>query len=234
MTVMDVVKTTCPRDCYDACGILIYREDGAITKVLGDPDHPVAKGKLCGKCAIAYNGVWRDPAVRLSAPLKRVGPKGDGAFVIAGTWLLADLSAAMGDDVGFVLPPTGESGELAVTGGTGLPFAITESTEHADAAAAYLDHITSPEAMTDIEQAGNLPVYGAGSAPAEGAQADVLDAWGAANEQGAIVRYLDYATPAFYDLLTAQVTDLLAGKQPPDAFLSALEEEYTAFTSSGG
>jgi raffinose/stachyose/melibiose transport system substrate-binding protein len=140
----------------------------------------------------------------------------------------------MGDDVGFSLPPTGKSGKLAVTGGTGLPFAITESTEHADAAAAYLDHITSPEAMTAIEEAGGLPVYGAGTAPAEGPEADVLDAWGAANEQGAIVPYLDYATPDFYDLLTAQVQDLLAGSQPPDAFLSTLEEEYTSFTSSGG
>ena len=174
-----------------------------------------------------FNGLTYDPAWQDFA-------KGEGVFLIAGTWLLADLSAAMGDDVGFSLPPVGKSGELAVTGGTGLPFAITESTEHADAAAAYLDHITSPEAMTAIEGAGGLPVYGAGAAPAEGPEADVLDAWGAANEQGAIVPYLDYATPDFYDLLTAQVTDLLAGKQPPDAFLSTLEEEYTSFTSSGG
>jgi raffinose/stachyose/melibiose transport system substrate-binding protein len=174
-----------------------------------------------------FNGLAYDPAWQEFA-------KGEGVFVIAGTWLLADLSAAMGDDVGFSLPPIGKSGELAVTGGTGLPFAITESTEHADAAAAYLDHITSPEAMTAIEEAGGLPVYGAGTAPAEGPEADVLDAWGAANEQGAIVPYLDYATPDFYDLLTAQVQDLLAGSQPPDAFLSTLEEEYTSFTSTGG
>jgi raffinose/stachyose/melibiose transport system substrate-binding protein len=174
-----------------------------------------------------FNGFDYDPAWQNFA-------KGEGVFVIAGTWLLADLSAAMGDDVGFALPPTGESGEMAVTGGTGLPFAITESTEHADAAAAYLDHITSPEAMTDIEEAGNLPVYGAASDTADGPQADVLDAWGAANEQGAIVPYLDYATPDFYDLLTAQVQDLLAGSQSPEDFLSTLEEEYTSFTGSGG
>jgi raffinose/stachyose/melibiose transport system substrate-binding protein len=174
-----------------------------------------------------FNGFDYDPAWQDFA-------KGEGVFVIAGTWLLADLSAAMGDDVGFALPPTGESGEMAVTGGTGLPFAITESTTQADAAAAYLDHITSPEAMTDIEKAGNLPVYGAGSAPADGPQADVVDAWGAANEQGAIVPYLDYATPDFYDLLTAQVQDLLAGSQSPEDFLSTLEKEYTSFTGSGG
>jgi hypothetical protein len=39
--------------------------DAAIAKVLGDRDHAVARGALCGKCAIAYNGAWRDPALRL-------------------------------------------------------------------------------------------------------------------------------------------------------------------------
>jgi len=46
----------------------------------GDPDHPVNQGSLCAKCATAYNGVWQDPDERLSTPLRRVGPKGQGAF----------------------------------------------------------------------------------------------------------------------------------------------------------
>ncbi len=76
-----VLKTTCARDCYDACGIAVYRENGVITKVLGDPDHAVSRGKLCGKCAIAYNGAWRDDALRLKSPLRRAGPKGSHSFV---------------------------------------------------------------------------------------------------------------------------------------------------------
>ena len=39
----EVLKTTCPRDCYDACGIVAIKRDGAITRVLGDPDHPVSR-----------------------------------------------------------------------------------------------------------------------------------------------------------------------------------------------
>ena len=74
----DIVKTTCPRDCYDACGLAVYKENGVITKVLGDPDHAISRGKLCGKCAIAYNGAWRDAALRLTSPLRRVGAKGTG------------------------------------------------------------------------------------------------------------------------------------------------------------
>ena len=55
------VLTTCPRDCYDACGILVSVRDGKIRHVRGDPNHPVSRGKLCRKCSIGYNGVFLDP-----------------------------------------------------------------------------------------------------------------------------------------------------------------------------
>jgi anaerobic selenocysteine-containing dehydrogenase len=74
------IRTTCPRDCYDACGMVVkIAADGAIN-VVGDPDHSVSRGALCGKCSIGYNGVWRDPRARLTRPLRRIGPKGTGSF----------------------------------------------------------------------------------------------------------------------------------------------------------
>ncbi len=74
------VKTTCPRDCYDACGISVLVQDGAIRKVMGDRDHHVSRGALCGKCALGYNGPFIDPDQRLASPLRRSGPKGSGQF----------------------------------------------------------------------------------------------------------------------------------------------------------
>lgn len=85
MSEREIIKTTCPRDCYDSCGIAVVRRDGQVTRVLGDPDHPVSRGALCGKCAIAYNGAWRDADVRLTRPLKRIGKKGEGRFAPT-TW----------------------------------------------------------------------------------------------------------------------------------------------------
>jgi anaerobic selenocysteine-containing dehydrogenase len=76
----EVVRTTCPRDCYDACGIHVIKRNGSIFRVGGDPAHPVARGWLCPKCAAGYNGAWRDPARRLLTPLRRSGNKGDGTF----------------------------------------------------------------------------------------------------------------------------------------------------------
>jgi len=76
----EIVRTTCPRDCYDGCGIAVVKRGGRIHRVLGDRDHPVSRGALCGKCALAYNGVFRDENARLTRPLRRVGRKGEGRF----------------------------------------------------------------------------------------------------------------------------------------------------------
>ena len=74
------IRTTCPRDCYDACGAVVRVAEGRIVHVRGDPDHPVSRGKLCRKCTLAYNGVFLDPQRRLTQPLVRTGPKGSGQF----------------------------------------------------------------------------------------------------------------------------------------------------------
>jgi anaerobic selenocysteine-containing dehydrogenase len=77
---IEIVRTNCPRDCYDGCGIVVEKRAAGAARVLGDRDHPVSRGTLCSKCAVAYNGVWQDEAARLLHPAKRVGPKGEGRF----------------------------------------------------------------------------------------------------------------------------------------------------------
>jgi len=76
----EVVWTICPRDCYDTCGIAVIKRNGIVNAVRGNPAHPVSRGTLCGKCSTAYNREWRDPAQRLTRPLRRTGPKGRGDF----------------------------------------------------------------------------------------------------------------------------------------------------------
>ncbi|MBL8710192.1 MAG: molybdopterin-dependent oxidoreductase [Rhodospirillaceae bacterium] len=84
-TAKQIIRTTCPRDCYDACGIAVVKAADGRIKVLGDPDHAVSRGALCGKCAIAYNGAYLDPRARLTQPMRRTGPKGSGQYQ-AVTW----------------------------------------------------------------------------------------------------------------------------------------------------
>jgi len=74
------VRTACPRDCYDACGVVVVRRAAGPPIVRGDSDDPISRGKLCKKCSSAYNGVLLDPDARLSTPMRRAGGKGEGRF----------------------------------------------------------------------------------------------------------------------------------------------------------
>ena len=94
--MISTIKTNCPRDCYDGCGILVEKRSDGRHRIVGDPDHPIAKGKLCSKCALAYNGVWQDPTKRLLHPMKRVGLKGTGNFLpISWEEALAEIAKKM-------------------------------------------------------------------------------------------------------------------------------------------
>src|SRR5438876_4506177 len=94
------ILTTCPRDCYDACGVLVTVRDGRIRNVRGDPSHPVSRGKLCRKCSIAYNGVLIDPEQRLATPLRRTGQKGDGRFEpVSWDVAIAEIAERLGEIV---------------------------------------------------------------------------------------------------------------------------------------
>jgi anaerobic selenocysteine-containing dehydrogenase len=60
------------------CSILAHVENGRLVRVTGDPGHAYTAGFVCAK-------VSREPDLvhspdRLSMPLRRVGPKGDGVF----------------------------------------------------------------------------------------------------------------------------------------------------------
>ncbi|MGY6710311.1 MAG: molybdopterin-dependent oxidoreductase, partial [Rhizobiaceae bacterium] len=89
----EIRKTTCYM-CACRCGIDVHIKDGKIRYIEGNRDHPVNRGVLCAKGSAGIMTQYA-PA-RLSAPLKRVGPRGSGEFQeisweealsLAGEWL---------------------------------------------------------------------------------------------------------------------------------------------------
>lgn len=74
----DEVKTTTCYMCACRCGIKVYLKNGKVRYIEGNRDHPVNKGVLCGKGSAGIMQHY-SPA-RLSAPMKRVGPRGSGEF----------------------------------------------------------------------------------------------------------------------------------------------------------
>lgn len=157
--------------------------------------------------------------------------EGTGVFMLAGSWNTAALDPVMGDNLGFFAPPPATAGDApSTTGGTSLPFTITSASKNPDAGAAYINFLTSDDAMKIIAKTGNLPVLGSAAlAPASGGGKDVYAAYEKVTTDGHLLPYLDYATPTFSDTLGAALQDLLAGKQTPEQFTKTLQADYGAF-----
>lgn len=152
--------------------------------------------------------------------------KGDGSFLMAGSWLAADLADAMGDDAGFFTI------DQNTTGGTGVPFSVTTASDVPDVAAAYIDFITDEQAMQIIADNGGLPAFGAADlAPEEPLLQDVYAAFESTTTEGQLLPYLDYATPTFGDTIGAALQELIDGRISAQEFLERLESDYADFTS---
>lgn len=68
------LRTSCTRDCPDACGLVATVEDGRITRLSGDPNHPVTRGFLCYRVGTHYLDRHYSTE-RLTTPLLREGDR---------------------------------------------------------------------------------------------------------------------------------------------------------------
>jgi len=73
------MASVCPLDCPDTCSLDVTVEYGKISKVRGSNVNPLTQGAICGKVSKLYPEFVHG-ANRLTRPLKRVGPKGEGRF----------------------------------------------------------------------------------------------------------------------------------------------------------
>ena len=63
-------KSACPLNCWDSCGFEVTVDDNKIKKVEGDRDHPITKGKICGRGRLLE--ARTNSSERLLHPLKKV------------------------------------------------------------------------------------------------------------------------------------------------------------------
>jgi anaerobic selenocysteine-containing dehydrogenase len=67
--VAELRKTLCNRDCPDACSIVATVENGRVTRLQGDKDHPVTQGFLCHRTSQFLKRQYSPE--RLTTPLVR-------------------------------------------------------------------------------------------------------------------------------------------------------------------
>lgn len=72
------INSVCPKDCFGSCSLEVEVEKGRITKVRGNRNSPVNKGRICSKGNHYPNLLYSSE--RLLYPLQRVGKRGSGEF----------------------------------------------------------------------------------------------------------------------------------------------------------
>jgi raffinose/stachyose/melibiose transport system substrate-binding protein len=172
-----------------------------------------------------FEGVSPDDAVSLFAA-------GQGAMLMQGSWDAPNLAPQMQENVGFFLmPPREAGGTVFHVGGVGIPYGITQNAEDPDLAAEFINFLVSERALELMVEQTALPGQ---TVPAEMITPDTLagdlyTAWNEANEADAIGHYMDWATPTFYDTLSAELQRLLGDQTTPEAFAQALQADYARF-----
>lgn len=158
--------------------------------------------------------------------------EGKAVFLPGGSWLAADMISAMKDDLGFLPAFDGKDGKPTATGGTGIPFAVPAKAKQPDAAAAYIEFITSDEAMKVLAENDNMPVNKTlDNAPGSGVQKDIFTAFDTVSTKGTLLPYLDYATPTFADTCGNGVQGVIGGSMTPEDALQSFEDDYSKSTS---
>ncbi len=105
-----VLKSVC-RSCHGGCGALLHVQEGALTKVEGDPMSPLNKGRLCPIGAATLDLVYHPD--RLKYPMKRQGPRGSGK------WERISWDDALGEIAEKLQAIKDEFGAEAIAMGTG-------------------------------------------------------------------------------------------------------------------
>ena len=64
-----VHHSACPLNCWDSCGFVVTVENGKVTNVDGNPEHPITQGKICGRGRMLEKRT--NSSDRLLYPLKK-------------------------------------------------------------------------------------------------------------------------------------------------------------------
>jgi len=69
--LVEKIKTACPLNCFDVCGLIVTVDNDKILNIEGDKEHPITKGKICSKGRMLKDRIYNSH--RLYYPQKKVG-----------------------------------------------------------------------------------------------------------------------------------------------------------------
>jgi raffinose/stachyose/melibiose transport system substrate-binding protein len=155
---------------------------------------------------------------------------GDGLFMIQGTWITQALPKSFDGKFGiFPMPPLEEGGPtISMTGNT-LAFSVAAHSNQKNAAALFLDFLTSPEAAEVAADNG----YPAASATGVGdvsleadAKSQIQAGYSAVAESNGFFSWIQNSVPAVNTDLPTQLQLLVSDKTTPQDAVTQLQDAY--------
>jgi raffinose/stachyose/melibiose transport system substrate-binding protein len=155
---------------------------------------------------------------------------GEGVFLLSGSWLTGRLFERMGEDVGFIAPPPGESGKVVAVAALSLPFHISSKSANPDLAAGYLDFIMDPDKGQVYFDAGRIPASaGSVGEPPNALTEQVAAAWSRIAADDGLIFFQDWASDTMISTLGESSQELIGGRITPEDFVANVQEDWVAF-----
>lgn len=158
---------------------------------------------------------------------------GKGLFYFWYSGFLPFKNQAQGDQFGQFLLPRVDGGPLAAVGSATQNFSIAAKSAHADAAAAFLNFLSSPDAGQIAMNNQIIPMFGTfqptTTSPLLNDGLQELNDVTAAN---GYLPYLDWATPTLLDTITREMQTFLAGRSTSASVTDAVNTDYQKFHAS--
>ncbi len=154
-----------------------------------------------------------------------------GLFFPWGNWDAANLDKTMPKQVGFFAFPSTGSGSPAAMSDAATAFGISAKSENKDAAAAFLNFLSSDEARQIVIDAGFMPSgtadQPAPTIPADSVLNDVTKAFTTVSGGNGQVPFVQNATAGISNQAWNPESQLLyAGKSTPEQFVKNVQAKY--------
>lgn len=144
------------------------------------------------------------------------------------------FTTAQKADYGYLQLPQADGSGVVGTGSPSGNFSISSKTKYPNAAAAFLNYMTSKTAAQLAVDHGFLPLLHSGlNVPSDNAEFATEVAGQQSLDSGnGYVPYFDWSTPTMLDTLGGQLQSLLAGRVTPAQLAAAGQADYDKFQQS--
>jgi raffinose/stachyose/melibiose transport system substrate-binding protein len=116
-------------------------------------------------------------------------------------------------------------------GSSGNLWVVPERSGSKDLAYEFIDITMRPEIQALIGNNGGLPVAADEADITDAKSLELIQAFNAVNEKDGLSFYPDWPTPTFYDVLVAELQELVNGTKTPADVQQALGDEYDSYVA---